>query len=727
MTVIALQKYEPPAYTTIEEMLAASSEAVSPPERLTVTEAALRYVKINEKNYSGPWRLDKTPYLQEPQDLLQSLNYTGMVFVGPARSGKSQMWLNWHAYTAICDPADMMLMQMSMARAREFSLSDLKKLYKNSPEVRSRLVPGRQNDNVYDKTFLSGMRTTIIHPSINELSGKTMGRNWSMDYDRLPDNIDGEGDAWTLLKKRATTLGRYGMTVAESSPGKLVEDPKWTPSSPHEAPPCKGIMTLYNAGDRRRWQWQCPQCHEAFEPDFKLLWYPKNVDIGTAADKVVLPCPSCGFPMEPEMQYDLNLKGRWIREGETLNPDGSITGTPRRSEIASFWLKGPAAAFTDWRTLVRNYLTAEEVYASTGSEETLKTIINTDQGLPYISKAYAAGRLPDELKKRAQHYSNKGEVPPGVGFLVTTIDVQAGGRPHFVCHTFGIGKYGDIWHVDMWKITKSRRRDEQGDPMGIDPAAYPEDWNVLIDEVIERRYMVAGSSGKMMKVKIIACDSGGAAATGIEKKVKNEIGKPVVSVTSNAYEFWRRLRDDPQRRDYHRVFHLIKGSPAKDGSVPRIYQKFPDAKNTNNKWAVARGDVPVWMLNTTTLKDQVHAKLGRTDPGGQVYFPQWFDDDGNPINVDWLYSQLTSEVRTSKGWENPSRKRNEAFDLLAYCIAICLHPDINLERMDWTNPPAWANPDWDHNSMIELPPSDDAPVVVAPKKKSMSDLAGDLA
>lgn len=704
-----LVKYQPPAFQTIGDMIRAAIESIKPSEKLTVTEAATRYVKIREKNYSGPWLVDRTPYVVEPQDELTSLDFTGMAFVGPARSGKSQMWLNWMTHSAMCDPEDMMLMQMSLARAREFSLSDLRKLFRNSPDIRAKLVPGRQNDNVYDKTFLSGMRVTIIPPTINELSGKTSGRNWSMDYDRLDSNIDGEGSGWTLLKARAKTLGRHGMTVAESSPGFPITDPKWIATSPHEAPPCEGILSIYNAGDRRRWYWRCPSCNEPFEGDFKLLQYPKSNDPKEASEAVVMVCPHNGCILTPDMQHELNLGGKWIKDGQLWLPDGSVSGTPRRSDIASFWLKGTAAGFNTWQQLVLDYLNAEEEYERTGSEETLKAVINTGQGLPYTPKALEAGRLPEELKRRAKPYSSKGEVPPGVAFLVTTIDVQAGGRPCFVCHTFGIapvllegGKWAaDVYHVDMWRIRKSKRRDEDGERKLIDPAAYPEDWDVLVEEVIEKTYPLSDGSGRHMAVKIIACDSGGASSFGNEKKTQQPTG-PVVSVTSNAYEFYRRLRDDPDGRGYHRRFHLVKGSPSRDGATPRIHRTMPDSQQ-KDKWAIARGDVPVWLINSNMVKDQASNMLGRTDPGGQVHFPVWYDDAGGPLDINWLYTQLTNEVRTPKGWEKPSGKKNEAFDLLAYCIAICLIPDIRIEHLNWGDPPGWAQVDWAKNDLVFLP------------------------
>lgn len=726
MTRRLLVKDRPPSFRSLEEMLVAASEAVAPPERLTVTEGARKYIRIREKSYSGPWSHEKTPYLVEPQDELTSLEFTGMVFVGPARTGKSQMCLNWLGTTAMCDPADLMVLQMSQPRAREWSLSDLAKMLRASPEIRAKLSPGRQNDNVFDKTFLSGMRLTIVHPSINELSGKTVGRLWSMDYDRLPLNIDGEGDPWTLLQKRAETLGRYGMTVAESSPGHPVTDAKWMASSPHEAPPTDGILSLYNMGDRRRWYWRCPQCRHSFEPHRRHLVWPKSDDPKEASEQVVMACPHDGFPMTPDFQHELNLGGKWIKDGQLWLPDGQVVGTPRRSDIASFWMFGPAAGFTNWKQLVFKYLNAQKNYVETGSEEKLKTVTNVDFGEPYTPKALEAGRIPDALRSRAYAYNVRGSVPLGVRFLITTIDVQ---KNAFVCHTFGIapvqmeeGAWAiDIYHVDMWKITKSDQKDEAGDPLLLDPASRPTDWNLLIP-VIERTYPLEDGSGRVMGVKLVACDSGGAAST-TAARLNKALDGPQLSVTANAYNFWRRLRDDAQGRRYHEKFHLLKGEPSK--TAPPLHRTTPDSLQ-KDKWAVARGDVPVWAVNSNVVKDEAFNMLGREGDGGRVHFPQWFTEDGTEEDIGWLYTQLTAEVRIPAGWQNRSRRKNEAWDLLAYCVAFLKHPEIRVHGLNWDAPPPWAR-DWDANSLV-FTLSAAGLVAAAPveKRPSLEDLAGQL-
>jgi phage terminase large subunit GpA-like protein len=71
------------------------------------------------------------------------------------------------------------------------------------------------------------------------------------DYDRFPEDIDGEGMLFTGIETYHTFMSS-GMTLVESSPGRDIRDTKWRATTPHEAPPTTGILSLYNRGDRRR-------------------------------------------------------------------------------------------------------------------------------------------------------------------------------------------------------------------------------------------------------------------------------------------------------------------------------------------------------------------------------------------------------------------------------------------------------------------------------------------
>ncbi|SUG69515.1 phage terminase large subunit [Salmonella enterica subsp. enterica] len=50
------------------------------------------------------------------------------------------------------------------------------------------------------------------------------------DYDRFPEDVDGEGDAFSLASEAYHNVYVAGMTLVESSPGREITDTRWKPS-----------------------------------------------------------------------------------------------------------------------------------------------------------------------------------------------------------------------------------------------------------------------------------------------------------------------------------------------------------------------------------------------------------------------------------------------------------------------------------------------------------------
>lgn len=665
---------QPPRFHALGEIVCTAADILRPAERLTVSQAAAKYRHLhNPGAYSGPWLNEKVPYMVEPMDVLGSRDYNACIFAGPAQSAKTDsLLLNWLTYSVVCDPMDMMLVNTAQATSRDFSIRRIDRLFRHTKAVGAKALGGNK-DNVFDKHFISGMMLSLSWPSINELSGRPIPHMALTDLDRMPENIDGEGSPFDLARKRTTTFGSSAMTLAESSPGHEIQDPRWMASSPHEAPPCPGILALYNRGDRRRWYWPCPCCNEFFEPAFKLLDWEPTTDLTAAAESVRMICPSCKNKIEHFHKETMNLDGHWIKEGQRINHNGKITGFAVRSDIASFWLKGPAAAFINWQKMTLNYLLAEQEFERTGSQEALKSTVNTDQGEPYYPRGTETMRAPEEMKDRAAQLPVKADgekdkplVPEGVRFLIAQIDVQ---HNRWEVQVHGI-KRGDTLYdtvvLDRFAIIKSERIDPHTDGAAwVKPGSYLEDWDLLTEQVLKREYELEDGSG-FMGIKLAVCDSGGKDG-----------------VTANAYNYWRKLRRD----GFHHRFLLLKGDNAP--GAPRVRIEYPDS-GRKDRSANARGEIPIMFINPNMLKDELNGRLDRTEEGGgQIVYPDWLPDS-------W-FVELTAERRGPKGWEKVNAKRNEAWDLLVYSIATCIH--LGIERIDWNSPPGWAE-EWPKNSLV---------------------------
>lgn len=192
------------------------------PRRMPVADAVSNYMRVPMgAGNSVPWDPDLAPYVIEPMNCLASREYDAVVFVGPARTGKTIGLIDgWIVYNIVCDPADMLVIQVSEEKAREHSKKRLDRTFRCSPEVKTRLSPRRNDNNVYDRTFRAGNYLKLGWPSVNIMSSSDYKSVALTDYDRFPEDIDGEGDAFSLASKRTTTFMSSGMTLVESSPGR---------------------------------------------------------------------------------------------------------------------------------------------------------------------------------------------------------------------------------------------------------------------------------------------------------------------------------------------------------------------------------------------------------------------------------------------------------------------------------------------------------------------------
>lgn len=649
------------------------AENLRPPLRTTVAKAAEAFRFVNQPGaYVGPWLNYTTPYMVEPMNTLASRHYNKMAFVGPAQCGKTDaLIVNGIVYSVKVDPLDTAVFCPTLAAARDFSMRRVDRLHRHSPEVGAMLMKNRDADNKFDKHYTSGIILTLSYPSVTELAGRPIGRIIMTDFDRMDDDIGGDGNPFDLASKRTTTFNSFAMCCAESSPSRPVLDPHWIARSPHEAPPCEGILALYNRGDRRRWQWPCPHCDEYFEGKFQhLTWDDREGKKGMTnlerAETVRMVCPCCGAEIHPDDRIEMQQWGMWVPDNCHV-VDGMLKGERPRSQFASFWLRGVAAAFTTWQKLVVSYLDAEDEYQRTLSEEALKKFWNNDMGEPYLPKTMESIRVPEALKARSVPVPER-MVPPEVRFLIGTVDVQ---KRSFRVQVTGIapGTPFDTHIIDSFEIIKSERTDEQGDRLPIQPSVYLDDWDQILDQVINREYELADGSGRKMRVKMTACDSGGSAGA-----------------TDKAYDFYRKLRS----QNLHGRFILLKGDHRPN--MPRTVLSFPDTNRKDNKSA-ARGDIPVLFMNSNMIKDMLNNRLEVVEPGkGMYHMPDWLPDE--------FYSELCVEIRTDKGWENPNKARNEAWDLSYYVLALCISPKmLAVEMLDWDNPPGWAKP-WDDNDLV---------------------------
>lgn len=638
-----------PPFVAPAAIRGAMADALRPPRAMTVSETAELHRRINNPgSYVGPWRNTLTPYLTEIMDRSTSRACSTLVLVGPSQFGKTEVFLNIIADAAIHRPGGMLMFQPTKDLAMDFSDRRVELgLLGTSPDIAAELGGRRSDDKVFEKIFRNGTILSIAWPTASQFSSRPVPRVLIDERDRMPDDIDGEGDPVELGRKRTQTYGKNALIAVASSPSR---------------PDGSGIVALYRAGDRRLWFWPCPECGEYFAPGFDqrrrpivpghLAW-PEGIGPDEAREAAHLVCPECGGVVEEASKPAMNARGVWLAEGQAITAAGEISGAAPATRTGSYWFSGLASPFTTWGEIAEKYLRAEAAFEESQSEERLKTSYNTDFGVPYRSRSGGLeGLEPEVLEERAgaEGYA-LGTVPAGVLFLTAAVDVQA---HRFAVTVKGWGENGESWLIDRFDIlTASGSQTER-----IDPANAGEHWDALIPTVIARGYPLASDPARELPIATTAIDSGG--LEGVTPLARDFVRR----ATAAGLERWR--------------FMLVKGANTVTA------QMLPQAPTfeTDNAGKRLPGAVPLYVIGVHALKNVIARRLGIAEPGpGYIHAP----DDA----PGFYFREVMGERLVGGRWEKTGA--NESWDLEVYNEAARLF--LKTERVkDWSDPPAWARP-----------------------------------
>ncbi|NVK57317.1 MAG: phage terminase large subunit family protein [Alteromonadaceae bacterium] len=661
-----------PPLMTPQEILADCLPILDPPNRVSPTRAAERYVRVQVQGAWQNFDRDLTPYMVEPTDMTQSRRYKGVGFVGPSQSGKTKMLetVAFHAVTS--DQRPTLVVHMTKGDRDKWVEEKLDPTIHNSPELFDRMGKARE-DSTFSRKRFRGMRILIGYPTPTILSGGSYGLVLLTDVDHMPLVLGGkdnpEGTPIRMALRRIRSFMSRGCVLAESSPAWPVLDPSWRASKdrPHEFPPVAGgIVVFYNEGTRGRWYWECTDCGGEYEPRFDRLVYDESLDPGEAGETAEMACPHCGVLMGHRHKNEMNAralagKGGWRHEGRQPGQVVAM-GDPdiRRTEVVSYALNGAAARFSTWQEQVAEYENARRRAETLGDDADLATCHYTSIGIPHRRlQAEDEDALGVQFLRDHAQPAEKGVAPSWTRFVTITVDVQKGWFPVQVT-AWGEGGRSQV--VDRLDLTQppadapNAKADEDGNRRRLDPARYLEDWDVL-KPLADRVVPVAGA-GYGLRAISVAVDFQ---------------GEPGVSDNAEAFLLARRREHQGHR------WRLTRGQGG--WKVPfRIRYAAPDRASEGKR---AR---PIKLLTMATdrLKDTLEAALRKAAGGsGAMYLPSWMAE-----NEDQL-GEYVAEERLAKGWDKKAGQvRNEGTDLSVQARALAEHK--GMLNLDWDQPLAWA-------------------------------------
>ena len=124
--------------------------ALRPPNRVPVSVGAAQSLFIARPGgAAGYWDAQETPYMVEPMDMLGSRLHSAVCFVGPAQSGKTlTLGEGWMTHAVLNDPGDMLIVQMTQDKAREYSKQRIDRAIRNSPKLKDMRSASSRDDKV---------------------------------------------------------------------------------------------------------------------------------------------------------------------------------------------------------------------------------------------------------------------------------------------------------------------------------------------------------------------------------------------------------------------------------------------------------------------------------------------------------------------------------------------------------------------------------------------------
>ena len=332
--------------------------------------------------------------------------------------------------------------------------------------------------------------------------------------------------------------------------------------------------------------------------------------------------PDCDVLIEEHHKGQMLASGEWRSHAQG---DGETIGFHLNALYSPLgWM--------DWRSLAKQFEKAKKAQ-NRGDLEPMQVFYNTR--LAKVWDSAQEQTKADVLKERARRETyGLGSMTLRVLMLTASVDVQAN-RLELMVMGWGVGM--ERWIIDYQVIW--------GDP------ADERTWAVL-DEKLKVRY--PHPCGVGLGILATAVDSGG-------------------HHTDEVYQFCRIRR-------WRNIF-AIKGA-SKPGK-PVIAQR-PSMVDVTWKGQTERNGAELWFVGTDTAKDWIYNRYPFEEGPGALHFANDLPDD--------FFDQCVAERKVARyvrghkriEWVKGKAERNEALDLMVYCLAMAHYLGLNrYKEHDW--------------------------------------------
>lgn len=439
-----------------------------------------------------------------------------------------------------------------------------------------------------------------------------------------------------------------------------------------------GIAAAWILSSQGIYIFRCPSCgtHGSpyptkYWPDvprFRLSYeagpgLPVDRRIALARRTAVIACPH-GCVLDEADRAAMIRAGRYLHKGQALDPDEGVTGEMEPTSTRGFWAHALMTTQVPLGDLAAALEGAKEHRERTGKSDKIKQVLVRTFGEVFEGAADLDGIDAKALRGRAGQTGDdgdadvlqKGQFPDAALFITAAVDV---GKDKFDVSFRAWDRATRSWWIERFTI---RQRVVDGRLADIRPRERVDDWDVLIDEVITRRFPLQSDPNRVMPVAQVTIDVSDGNVTWI--------GREFAARCIQRGHFWGK------RKQPWAVVQLIQGSP--NSKAPELPEK---PRIEDSKGRRFSPGVQEWSLGVHKLKELSLERLAITDGGpGHCYFAagiaaDHYDEYFNEPLIDGTF------VR-----QGP----NESLDLFGYeeAARLMLKPDRKSIRWSQADLPA---------------------------------------
>tara|TARA_R100001530_G_scaffold133847_1_gene107818 strand:+ start:836 stop:2710 length:1875 start_codon:yes stop_codon:yes gene_type:complete len=388
----------------------------------------------------GRYSLSKTPWVREILQTLDNPHVRLVAFQSSRQVGKTTSGQMWFGRTVCHDASPFLLVQADGQVIKKFVRERIWPFIDATPELRELKDSNRDNWNLEDMHFDSGMWLNCVGArSIMGLSQRAIKRIWFEECNKYKTAIGDHSDP--MREARHCTNTFHGGTVYASS----------TPTTEH------GTISLVvaNCEEERWWFVECPHCgHE-----FTTCFHDASVDDNQVEDKKRLAllkarkfdqafeqlfkfethsdesgvvtsswweCEGCGERIDESEKRKMQEAGRFKAVRKLKS---------RKAKEVAFVVSGlnSLAANMSWNDIAEEYIKAKAALNQTRPNPIpMRNFKNNIMGITYEQKSISNDH--EKILARRTGYSS-GEVPADVSVLVSFCD-RHGADYHYTVFGF---------------------------------------------------------------------------------------------------------------------------------------------------------------------------------------------------------------------------------------------------------------------------------------------------